>query len=97
MFVFPKWCEGGSANLGHVPKFCTFFCCCYYPLEPIVTKALTEVSTSKTPDKFFENLHTEIVGRLQGLIGIKHSDSFPEASFQLQNGLIIFKHKLRPA
>ena len=24
--MFPKWCEGGgSPNLGHVPKFYTFF------------------------------------------------------------------------
>ena len=41
------------------------------------------------------NFQTEIGGRLQGLIGIKHSDSFPEAIFYLQNGLISFKQKAK--
>ena len=66
-------------------------------IEPLVHKALTKIGRSRSPDMSLGNFQTEIGGRLQGLIGIKHSDSFPEPIFNLQNGLIIFKHKLKHA
>ena len=34
---------------------------------------------------------------MEGLIGIKHIQEFPVPVFHLQNGLSIFRHKLRPA
>ena len=66
-------------------------------IEPFVCNTLTKLGRSRNVNMTPDNFQTEIEGRIQGLIGIKHSDSFPEPIFRLHNGLIIFKHKLKPA
>ena len=65
----------------------------------IVAEVLSGASKHNTlpKDMVVSNFQQVIGGRIEGLIGIKHADMFPEEVMTLTNGMIVYRHKLRPA
>ena len=55
----------------------------------IVTEVLSGASKHNTlpKDMVISNFQQEIGGRIEGLIGIKHADMFPEEVMTLTNGI----------